>query len=265
MGSNEALNLASAGLDVVEHVHRVREVLLVPNHVLVVLGMLDVEPENVNGDIFFVEALLYTPDVVGTDIIPSALVITQRPMWRKLNRSGQFRILTENLIWRGSGEQEDVKNTRLGDPVGFRRLFRGMSDIDPGFRSDCDEDRDGRIRRVRVDQGNRPVQRHGGRSKVLEDVGVVESVWVIEECAFAFGSWKVQTGSMLRDTINVAMIGEVDIEGKRLGTCTSVRLGVGRNNNWTHPLVSYPSMTSRSLATDRPRCHPRTRRLVGVE
>jgi len=64
IGSKEASNLASTGLDVVEHVHRVREVFLVPNHVLVVLGMLDIEPENVNRDIFFVEPLLHTPDVV---------------------------------------------------------------------------------------------------------------------------------------------------------------------------------------------------------
>jgi len=147
-------------------------------------------------------------------------------MGRKLNRSSQFCILTEDLIRRGSGEKEYVKNTRLGDPVGFSRLFRGMSDVDPGFRSDSGEDCDGRIRRMRVDQGNSPVQRHGGRSEVLEDVGVVESVWVIEERTLAFGSWKVQTGSVLRDTVDVAMIGEVNIEGKRLGTCTGVRLGV---------------------------------------
>jgi len=188
--------------------------------------MLNVEPENVNRDIFFVETLLHTPDIVGTDIIPSALVITQRPMRRKLNRSGQLCILTEDLVWRRSREKEDVKNTRLGNPVGFSRLLGRMSDVNPGFRSDGNKDGDGRIHRVRVDQGNRPVQRHGGRSDVFEDVGVIESVWVIEKCAFAFGSWKIQTGSVLRNAIDVAMIGEVDIEGKRLGTCTGVRFGV---------------------------------------
>ena len=189
--------------------------------------MLDIEPENVDRDIFFVETLLHAPDIVGTDIVPSALVITQRPMGRKLNRSGQFCILTKDLLRCGSREKEHVKNARLGDPVSFGRLLRGMSDIDPGFRSDGDKDCNGRICRVRVDQGNRPVQRHGGRSEVLENVGIVESVWVIEECAFAFGSRKVQTGSVLWDTIDVAMIREVDIEGKRLGTCAGVRLGAG--------------------------------------
>jgi len=123
----------------------------------VVLGILDIQPENVNRDILLVEALLHTPNVFGTDIIPSALVITQRPMGRKLNRSGQFRVLTKDFFRRGSRKEEDVKNTRLGDPMGFSRLLSGVSNIDPGFRSDCDEDCDGRICRVRMDQGNGPI------------------------------------------------------------------------------------------------------------
>lgn len=67
--------LTSESLNVVEHIDWVREVFLIPNHVLVFLGILDVEPENVDGDILFVETLLDTPDVVGADIIPSALVV----------------------------------------------------------------------------------------------------------------------------------------------------------------------------------------------
>ena len=72
-------------------------------------------------------------------------------MRRKLDRAGQSRILTEDLVWRGSGEKEDVKNTGFGDPVGLSRLLCGVSNVDPGFRSDGDEDCDGRICGVRVD------------------------------------------------------------------------------------------------------------------
>lgn len=146
-----------------------------------VLGILDIQPENVNGDIFFIEALLHTPDVVGTDIVPSALVISQRPMRRKLNSSGQFRVLTEDLVRRGSREEEDFKDTRLGDPVGFSRLLSGVSDVDPGFGSGRDEDCDGGICRVRVDQRNRSVQRRGGGSDVFEDIGIIKPVWIIEK------------------------------------------------------------------------------------
>jgi len=146
-----------------------------------VLGILDIQPEHVNGDILFIEALLHAPDVVATDIVPSALVVSQRPVRRKLNSSGQFRILAEDLVGRGSGKKEDVKDTRLGDPVGFSRLLSGVSDVDPGFGSGSDEDCNGRICRVRVDQGNRPIQRRGGGSDVFEDIVVVKPVWIIEE------------------------------------------------------------------------------------
>ena len=125
--------------------------LLFPDHVLVVLGVLNIKPENVNRDILLIEPLLNTPDVVGADIVPSALVIAQRPMRRELDCSGQLRVLTEDLVRRGSRKEKDVKNTRLGDPMGFSRLLSGVGDIDPGFGSDCDEDGDGRICRVCVD------------------------------------------------------------------------------------------------------------------
>ena len=113
LGSNQAPNLASEGFDVVEHVNRVREVLLVPNHVLVVLGILDIQPEDVNRHVFFVEPLLHTPDIVGTDIVPPALMIAQRPMRGELDGSGKFRILAKDLVWCGSRKEEDVEDTRL--------------------------------------------------------------------------------------------------------------------------------------------------------
>jgi len=147
----------------------------------VVLGILDIQPENVNGDILFIEAFLHAPDVVSTDIVPSALVVSQRPMRRELNSSSQFRVLAEDLVGCGSRKKEDVKDTRLGDPMGFSRLLGWVNDIDPGFGSDSDEDSDGRICGVGVDQGDGPVQRRCGGSDVFEDIGVIEPVWIIEE------------------------------------------------------------------------------------
>ena len=78
-------------------------------------------------------------------------------MGRELHGPSQFRVLTKDLIRCGSGEKEDVENAGLGDPVSLGRLFSGMNDIDPGFRSDGDEDCDSRIRRVCVDHGNRSI------------------------------------------------------------------------------------------------------------
>ena len=90
-----------------------------------------------------------------------------------------------------------------------------MSDVDPGFGSDGGENSDGRIYRVRVDQGDGPVQRHGGGSEVFEDVGVVEPVRIIEEWVFAFCSRKVEVCSVLWDTIDMTVIRKVNIQGKR--------------------------------------------------
>ena len=217
-GPNQASNLASEGLDIVEHVNWIREVLLVPNHVLVVLGILDIQPEDVNRHIFFVEPPLHAPDIVGTDIVPPALVIAQRPMRGKLDRSGQFRILAENPVWCGSRKEEDVEDTGLGNPMGLSRLLSRVSDVDPCFGSGGDKNSNGGICRVRVDQGDGSVERRGGGSDVFEDIAVIESVWIAEERIFASCGWKVQTGSMLWDTIGVTVIGEVDIQRKRLGT-----------------------------------------------
>ena len=146
-----------------------------------ILGILNIQPENVNRDILFIEAFLHTPDVVGTDIVPSALMVSQRPMRRKLNGSSQFRVLAEDLVGRGSGKKEDVKDTRLGDPVSSSRFLCGVNYVNPSFGSGSDEDCDGGICRVCVYQGNRPVQRGGGGSDVFEDIVVIKPVWIIEE------------------------------------------------------------------------------------
>ena len=67
--------LAGEGLNIVEHVNWIREVLIVPNHVFVVFGILDIEPKHIDGDIRLVEAGLYTSDIFGTDVVPSTLVV----------------------------------------------------------------------------------------------------------------------------------------------------------------------------------------------
>ena len=84
-----------------------------------VLGILNVKPENVDRDVLFVEALLHTPDIIGTDVIPPALVVSQRPMRRELYCSSQPGVLSEDLVWRGTWEKEDIKDSRLGNPVGL--------------------------------------------------------------------------------------------------------------------------------------------------
>ena len=58
------------------HFDWVGEVFLVPYHILVVLGVLDVQPKNIERHIFLIEAFLYITHIIRTDVVPAALVVT---------------------------------------------------------------------------------------------------------------------------------------------------------------------------------------------
>jgi hypothetical protein len=75
-------DLAAQRSDVVGHLHWVGEILLVPDHILVIFRILDVKPKDINRHILLVEAFLYTAYVVRTDVIPTALVVPQCPVGR---------------------------------------------------------------------------------------------------------------------------------------------------------------------------------------
>lgn len=57
------------------HFDWVGEVFLVPYHILVILGVLDIQPKDIERHIFLIEACLYTTHVIRADIVPAALVV----------------------------------------------------------------------------------------------------------------------------------------------------------------------------------------------
>ena len=63
-----------------------------------------------------------------------------------------------------------------------------------------------------VHERNRAVDGDGGGGQVLEDIGVVKSVRVAEECVLASSCRKGEAGCVLRDTIDNAMVGEADVD-----------------------------------------------------
>ena len=63
-----------------------------------------------------------------------------------------------------------------------------------------------------VQDRDRSIYRHGRGRKVLEDIGVIETVGVIEDWRFPCGSGESKSRSVLRDTIDCSVIGEVDIQ-----------------------------------------------------
>ena len=71
-------------LNIFDHVDRVREMLLVPDEILVFLRVFDIKPEDINWYIIFIKALLHASHIIRADVVPATLVITESPMgWKE--------------------------------------------------------------------------------------------------------------------------------------------------------------------------------------
>jgi hypothetical protein len=55
-------------------------------------------------------------------------------------------------------------------------------------------------------------------SEVLEDIGIVETIRITEKGVFSGRGRQVKRGGMLGYTVNVAVVGKVNIEGQGFGT-----------------------------------------------
>jgi hypothetical protein len=205
-------NLAPKSSNIVDHVNWVREVPLVPNHILVLLRVLDIKPEDINWHIFLIKPLLHCPDILWADVVPSALVIPQTPVGRKHGGTSELGVLLKDVLRCRARKEEEVQNTRLRDPVCFRRLIGSVTDINPCFGPDGVEDSNGRVCGVGVQDRDRTVDGHGRRCEVFKDVTVVETIRVAEEGWFSGGGRECQSGGMLWNTIDGSMVGEINVE-----------------------------------------------------
>src|SRR6201996_4262284 len=88
-------NFAFESRNVVRHLHGVREGFLLPHKVLVVVRVLDVEPEDIDGHIFLVKTLLYSAYIVAADVVPPTLVVAKAPVRWKHRCARQARVLRE--------------------------------------------------------------------------------------------------------------------------------------------------------------------------
>jgi len=207
-------HLTAKGSNVVHHVNWVGEVLRIPDEVLVVRRVFNIEPQNVEWDLRLVEVGLYFANIIRADVVPTALVIAEREMLGQRWSTCQACILHENVVGRGTRHQEDIQNARFGDPMRFGRLFRGMTDINPCLRSYRIEDTDGRMDVVCVDERNRSVQSHGGIRFILEYIEVPKTIRVSIFGILASGFGEVHSGGVLRKTIDMAVVGESNIKRK---------------------------------------------------
>ena len=177
----QTTRLATVLGKLVLHDFRLGEVPAVPDHVLVLVGVLNVEPDDVERDVGLVEAPLDVEHVRLALVVPPALVVRDRKELRKRRPTRQGRVLVEDGERRRPQEDEEVEDARLGDPVrcrrrcggaevcrvgGLQRLAEGSDDclgrryfrdVDPGLGSDDVEDGNGRASSVGLQERNRSI------------------------------------------------------------------------------------------------------------
>ena len=98
--------------DVISHFHRIREIFLIPNEILVLFRIFNIKPEHIDRHVLFIEPLLHTPYVIGADIIPPALMIPKGPVCRQRRCPSELRVLTKTSSGVGPGK---MKTSRIPD------------------------------------------------------------------------------------------------------------------------------------------------------
>jgi hypothetical protein len=86
-----------------------------------------------------------------------------------------------------------------------------MCYINPRFRANSIEDGSSRVRRLRT------IERCHSRCNILKNIGIIEAIWILKEGVFAGSGREVERGGMLGDTVDMAMVREIDVKDKDLG------------------------------------------------
>ena len=207
------------------HAEAVGELAGVPREVLLAVGVLDVEPHDVHGDVVLVELGRDGEDVLLVVVVPAALVVGDRELGRERRGAGQRRVLPRDVFGLRAQEDERVYDARLGHPVGvdaglragheiFERRedpVRALSDVDPRLRGVQPEHAGRPLGVVAHHEGDGGVQRHRVPQLVLEHVEVVEAVGV------AVGRvLQAELVRVLRDAVDVVRVVEREVHGDRL-------------------------------------------------
>ena len=96
-------------IELLLHAKRVREGMSVPCEVLLAVSVLDVKPDNVVRDAMPVHFLVNILDVLICNIVPSALVVCNGKLLRKLGISCKLTILRYYIFWRRTQKHKDIQ------------------------------------------------------------------------------------------------------------------------------------------------------------
>jgi len=198
-------------VDLTVHVHDIilREALVVVLTVLVVLGVLAVEPEDIDGETELGEVVVSLDDLMGRVLLPLGEVVTERVHGRHWGVTSELREFLLKLLGVALGAHEvELESVALRDESGVGLLTKmsvvqedeGLSGVHPG---------DGGIHSVRVtsDVGDGSVKGLAVLASFFGDVSVLveKAVRVIETCLL-----EAEVVVPLGDTVHVGGVdGEV--------------------------------------------------------
>lgn len=118
MWINDDGKVAADSGQVLDHAKWIWEMMRIPCEILFVVGVFNVQPHNVHGNVIFVEFLINTVHIVLVFVVPAALVIGQRELLHTRNKE-EIQIL-KRLLHGNKIKSMRVMNHTCGngaDPV----------------------------------------------------------------------------------------------------------------------------------------------------
>jgi hypothetical protein len=174
------------------HLNRIWEFLLLPDEVLVIRRIVNIEPEHIDRHVLLIEAFLDVPNIFRRNIVPSTLVVRNRPeRWERCCAS-QSGISLEDIVGRWARDEEYVHHTRFRDPMGLGATRCRMQDVDECLTSNSVEDSHGGICRMGMQDWDRPIERDSAIGTILEDIRIPKPVRIGVVCFRTFCFWKIK-------------------------------------------------------------------------
>ena len=162
----------------------------IPGEVLLLLCVLNVEPDDIVRNVELIKPPVNVFDILIGNVVPSTLVVGDSERLRHGRVASQLTILASEILRSRSKKDEHVQETTLGHPVSLSigMTFNTKSewvggvpllgDVDPSLCTVEPKDTDGGAFAVGLHERNGAVEGHGAVHLVLEDVSVVQSVWL---------------------------------------------------------------------------------------
>mmetsp|Transcript_8128 Transcript_8128/g.30544 ORF Transcript_8128/g.30544 Transcript_8128/m.30544 type:complete len:725 (+) Transcript_8128:1218-3392(+) len=216
VGIDDGDHLPALGSKALLHLHGVGEERLVPREVLLLIGVLNIQPDHVDGEVVVLEALVDLRNVLLVLVVPPALVKTQREHRGQIRRPRDVSVLRHHALGRRAGHEEEIKVARLAHPVRVLAAV-GVLDVHEGLTRVVPEDANA-FRHPRLErhhEGNGTVQRHRIVQFILEHVKGVQAVRVRVLRVLPSRGLQRQRRGVFRNAVDVRCVVEEDVHANR--------------------------------------------------